>query len=383
MKLKLIERVGPKTDKGNLLINGDNLGALNQIKEHLVGKIDVIYIDPPYNTGKKMGKYSDSFKSHDAWVGFMRPRIVLAKEFMADHAMIFISIGEQEEAHLKLLCNEIFGEDNKVSSITWQCKHTVANDKNGISSQTEYILVYAKNIKNIKLNNDPLREEYVKAMYKNIDNDPEGPWRGGVQLYKKKNTKTYTVTSPTGKKWTLPWNYSEDQWYETLEKNKLIYWGKDGNSCPVKKVYLKNTKGINIKNLWLGSEVGYTEDGGNTLENMFESRNSFLYPKPVSLMKRILQIATNKDSLIMDFFAGSGTMGHAGLEFNQSDGGNRRFILITNDEDSICSEVTFPRLKKVIEGYSGKDEVMHEPIAASLVYFGLDSSSDDAAGSIA
>ena len=231
--------------------------------------------------------------------------------------------------------------------------------------------MYAKNIKNIKINYDPLREEYVKSVYKNVDDDPRGAWRLGVQLYKKKNKRSYKVTSPTGKEWIMPWNYSEESWHNNLEKNNLIYWGKDGNACPVKKVFLKDTKGIAIKNLWTGEEVGYSADGGDLLENMFGDRNVFLYPKPVSLMKRIVQIASQSNSLIMDFFAGSATLGQAILEYNRDvKDSNRSFILITNNENNICNNVSFPRLKKVISGYTGKkDKVEFIPANGSLYYY--------------
>lgn len=365
--IELVSEIGSGTKHS--LYNGDNLAVMTEIKASLLGKVDLQYIDPPYNTGKKMGKYNDNYSSHKEWADFMKPRLDLSKDCMSGSGTIWISIGEDEEAHLKILCNDIFGEKNKVASIIWQSKYTVSNDKSGISTQTEYILVYAKDIKKIKLNNDPLREEYVKTMYKNIDNDPEGPWRGGVQLYKKKNPHSYTVVSPTGKEWTMPWNYSEAQWYDELVAKKLIYWGKDGDKCPVKKVYLKNTKGIAVKNLWLGDEVGYTADGGNTLENMFGDRNEFLYPKPVSLMKRILQVASQPDSTVMDFFAGSGTMGQAVLEYNHDDGGTRKSILITNNENNICDGVSFPRLQKVIEGYTGEDKKDYLATGGKLSYY--------------
>lgn len=367
-KLNLISEIGTSKNP-HLLINGDNIDALNAIKDEYTGLVDLIYIDPPYNTGKKMGKYTDNYHSHQEWLDMMGPRLKLAKTFLAESGTIWISIGEQEEAYLKILCNEIFGEQNKVASITWQSKYTVANDKAGISTQTEYILVYAKNIKEIVINNDPLRKEYVEDMYKNPDNDLRGLWRGGVQLYKKKNRHSYTVQSPTGKKWTMPWNYSEEQWYNVLEKEKLIYWGKDGNSCPVKKVFLKDTKGIIPNNLWLGKDVGYTAEGGELLEKMFGDRNKFLYPKPVSLMRRILRVAAQPKSVVMDFFAGSATFGQAVLEHNKENGSDIRFILITNDENKICDNVSFPRLQKVIEGYTDIDKVKHEPTNGNLRYY--------------
>jgi adenine-specific DNA-methyltransferase len=365
--LKLKSKIGSKKD--NLLINGDNLSVMNEIKSDFAEKVNLIYIDVPYNTGKRMGKYKDNFQSHSNWIDFIRPRLAVAKDMMAANGIIAISVGEKEEAYLKILCNEIFGERNKISSIIWQSKYTVANDKVGISTQTEYILMYAKNIKHAKINNDPLRPEYVAAVYKNPDNDPRGLWRGGIQLFKKKNKHSYSIVSPNGKEWIKPWNYSRSQWTDVLEKNNLIYWGKDGNSCPVKKVFLKDAKGTPIKNLWLGQEVGYTADGGNVVENILGDRNDFLYPKPVKLMRRILQIASQPDSLIMDFFAGSGTMGQAVLESNKETGCKRKFILITNNENNICDNVAFPRLQKVIVGYTGKDGKEYVGTGGNLFYY--------------
>ena len=156
-----------------------------------------------------------------------------------------------------------------------------------------------------------------------------------------------------------------------LVKEDLLYWGKDGNSCPVKKVFLKDTEGIGIKNLWLGSEVGYSADGGNTLELMFGDRNIFLYPKPVKLMKRILQIAAKKDSIVLDFFAGSGTFGHAVLEFNKEHNFNIQCILVTNNENNLCVNTTLPRLEKVINGYTTNKGEIVDATGGKLLYYEL------------
>jgi adenine-specific DNA-methyltransferase len=330
----------------HILVNSDNLHFFEKFKEEYENKIDVISIDPPYNTGKKMGKYKDNFGSITNWLEFLKPRLEYAKLFMSDNGLIFININDKNSPYLRILCDEIFGIDNFVSTIIWQNKYTVSNDNDGITTQTENILVYAKNIKKIKFNKDQLNDEYVKKTYKDWDGDSRGPWRKGVQLWKKKTTKTYTVTSPTGKQWTKGWNYSESQWENELVKNNLIYWGDDGNSCPTKKVFLKDSKGVNIKNLWLGNEVGYTQDGTKDLENDLCIEASFLYPKPIKLMKRILEISTNDDSVVMDFFAGSGTLGRAVQEYNQEKSKNIKFILITNNENNICEEITLNRISK-------------------------------------
>lgn len=336
----------------NILVNSDNLTFMNELGHEYENKVKVISIDPPYNTGKQMGKYNDNFGSIENWVSFLRPRIEYSKKLLTDDGLIFINIDTINSPYLRILCDEIFGIENLVSNIVWQKKYTVSNDNKNITTQTENILVYAKSIKKIKINNDPLRGDYVNKTYKNWDDDSRGPWRKGVQLWKKKNTKTYEVTSPTGKKWVKGWNYSEENWYDILVKNDLIYWGEDGNSCPTKKVFLKDTKGVGIKNLWLGEDVGYTQNGTKDLEDDIHVEAEFLYPKPIKLLKRILKISTNENDLVMDFFAGSGTLGRAVQEYNKDSGKNIKFILVTNNENNICENITYKRLSK----FSTEDE---------------------------
>jgi adenine-specific DNA-methyltransferase len=332
----------------NYLFNCDNLVFLKKYENELNKRINIISIDPPYNTGKKMGKYNDSFSSIEEWINFLKPRLEISKNILTDNGLIFININEKNSPYLRILCDNIFGINNHVSTIIWQNKYTVSNDKKGITCQTENILVYAKYIKKININSDNLDLSYVNKTYKNWDNDPRGPWRKGVQLWKKKNKYEYTITSPTGIKWTKKWNYSELEWYNTLIKNNLIYWGKDGNSCPTKKVFLENTKGKGIRNLWIGQDVGYTQDGTKDLENILNIEASFLYPKPIKLIKRIIQISTSDNAIIMDFFAGSGTLGQAVLEYNREYNKNNKFILVTNNENNICEEITLNRLNKII-----------------------------------
>ena len=345
----------------NYLIKSDNIDALDVLKERFSNAVDVVYIDPPYNTGKRMGKYNDSFGSHKEWTDFMRPRLEKSLPLLKKSCMVFISIGVHELAYLKILCDEVFGERNFISIITWQNKHTTQNDKSGLANQTEYILVYCKDIKHIDTNKDPQRQEYLKKTYKNIDNDPRGPWRGGVTLFKEKNPKSseVAVTSPSGIEWVRPWNYNKEGW-KRLENDKLIYWGEKNDKCPVKKVFLHHViqAGRTPVNLWLGRnpedkarEVGFTSDGKKDLSKITGSTKDFMYPKPVRLIKRVLALASKRDSLVLDYFAGSGTTAQAVLEVNVEDGGNRRFILITNNEQNICDEVTCPRIQKVIEGY--------------------------------
>jgi len=330
----------------NYLFNADNLVFLNEYIDQLEWKIDIISIDPPYNTWKKMWKYKDSFWSISEWQNFLHPRLLLAKKYLSENWVILININDINSPYLRILCDDIFWIKNFISTIVWQNKYTVSNDKHWITTQTENILVYAKNKSKLVINNDPLRDEYVNKTYKNWDNDSRWLWRKGVQLWKKKTTKTYTVTSSTWKQWTKWWNYSETEWYNELVKKDLLYWWDDWNSCPTKKVFLKNTKGVGVKNLWLGEEVWYTQDWTKDLENAIKIEASFLYPKPVKLIQRILKIVWQKNSIIMDFFAGSWTVWESVIKYNENNNTNMKFILVTNNENNICSDITLKRVSK-------------------------------------
>lgn len=350
-------------DTENMLIIGDNLDALKIMQESYLGKIEMIYIDPPYNTGHDF-VYKDDFKRrkinsypanntndkltsednmienskargryHSDWLNMMYPRLKIARNLLKDGGVIFISIDDNEQANLKKLCDEIFGEENLISNMIWQNKYTIANDKvNGLTTQTEHILCYTKsNAENVIFTRLPLREEYVKANYSNPDNDPNGPYMT-VQMFKFKNPYSYDVISPTGKVWNRPWNFTEES-FKKLDKEGAVYWGNDGNSLPRKKVYLKDTKGIGRRNLLLGEDVGYTADSSKELRQIFTEGNVFEYTKPTSLIKYLIEMIPSKEGLFLDFFAGSGTTGQAVEEQNADDGGQRRFILSQIDSE--------------------------------------------------
>ena len=333
----------------NYLINSDNLLALKQMMPDIKGKVDSIYIDPPYNTGKRMGKYNDNFGSTKNYIDFLRPRIILGKETLVEGGCMFVSIGERMQAHMKIMLEEIFGAKNHVATIIWVNKYTIANDKKGMTGKNEYIYVFTNNYKAISINRDPLRPEYVSKVYKNPDNDPRGLWRGGVQMHKEKNPEScrFEVVSPTGKVWSKKWNFTKSSW-DALAAAGRIYWGVNGDAQPMKKVYLKETKGLGIHNIWDGEDFGYTSDGTSDLKKILNIEFSgFLYPKPISLIKRIIQITMPKDrdGLLLDFFAGSGSTAQALEEWNKEEGANHNFILVTNNEDNICESITKPRIE--------------------------------------
>ncbi|MDR0912914.1 MAG: site-specific DNA-methyltransferase [Methanobrevibacter sp.] len=239
--------------------------------------------------------------------------------------------------------DELFGRDNFIAQFIWQDKYTTTNDKQGISSQTDYILCYEKKIEGFLPNKLPLREEYVKKTYRNDDNDGKGKYRL-VQMYKKKNPKSYEVVSPTGKTWNLPWNFTKEN-FEQMDKENKIYWGKKGDAQPQKKVYLSESTGINPINLLLGNDVGFSQNGGNEIEKLFKNRNTFAYPKPEGLLKRIIEISTNENDLILDFCLGSGTTAAVPHKMNRQHIGIEQMDYIEN--------VSVERLKKVISGEQG------------------------------
>lgn len=357
-KNEMLSFVSDKNALTHKLIIGDNYDALLNLLITHKGTIDVIYIDPPYgkdDVGKCASTNYSNAISRDSLLSMLYTRMPLAKDLLSDNGVVFCSIDERNMAYVKCLFDEIFGEAQFVSDIIWQSKYTISNDKkNGMTTQTEHILCYAKNIENLYFNPAELREEYVKKSYRYDDNDGKGLYRT-VQLYKKKNPKSFTVVSPKGKEWTMPWNYTPET-FAQLEKEGKVYWGKDGDLCPQKKVYLSDSEGMGNRNLWLGADVGYQLAGGDMIESIFNDRNVFAYPKPVSLIVEILKMASKKDSIVLDFFAGSGTTGQAVLEMNKKDNGTRKFIVCTNNEitshnpNGIAYDATSKRLKRIMTG---------------------------------
>ena len=331
----------------NLIIRGDNLDVLKILRQSYYGKIKMIYIDPPYNTQNDEFIYADNFqqsiedliehlgleektlnyisnmygtRTHSGWLAFMYPRLKLARDLLTNDGVMFISIDDNEQANLKIMCDEIFGEENFVANFIWQDKYTTTNDKQGVSSQIDYVLCYAKSTEGFIPNKLPLREDYIKKTYRYNDNDSKGRYMT-VQMYKKKGNYPYEIKSPTGKKWNKPWNFKKET-MEAMIKDNKIFWGKDGDAVPRKKVYLSESKGINpINLLLLGKTVGFSEDGGKSIEKLFGDRNIFLYPKPPSLITHLSKISSNENDIILDFFAGSGTTAQAVMELNKKEGG--------------------------------------------------------------
>ena len=345
----------------NLFIEGDNLEVLKLLYKPYFGRIKMIYIDPLYNTGKEF-VYPDNYKSpmatylrltgqedgngnlltnnaetsgryHSAWLSMMYPRLFTARQLLRDDGLIFVSIDDHEVHNLRLIMNEIFGEENFVSNIIWQKKYTRSNDAKWFSNNHDYILVFARNKEQLKVNLLPRTDAQI-ATYSNPDNDPKGAWKStpihaksgrGNQSFEYKFKNGIVWSPPPG---TFP-RYSRQTLAE-LDKNDEIWFGKNGKSTPRRKSYLSEVKsGVTPVTIWLNDEVGNTHEANNELKALLGG-GIFDNPKPTDLIKRILQLSTSpsEGDIVLDFFAGSCTTADAVLDLNQEDEGNRRFICV-------------------------------------------------------
>lgn len=364
----------------NVLIQGDNYHALSVLQYTHKNKVDIIYIDPPYNTGNgETFKYndkiinSDDTYKHSKWLSFMKKRLALAKKLLKNSGVIFISIDDHEYAQLKLLCNEIFDETNYVATVVWQKKYVAANDAKGISTTHEYLLVYARNKSCWRPGLLKRTQQQLEA-FQNTDSDPRGSWRPSDLSARTYNPKSdYVITGPTGKKFSPPpsrsWTINKQRFKELLDDHRITF-GKNNTGRPMLKKFLTDVRpGITPDSWWSHDKAGDNKTARYEIKDLFPN-NIFSTPKPTKLIKLVIQTAgANKDAVILDFFAGSGTTGHAVLELNRDDGGSRSFILCTNNEGKICTNVCHPRLKKVINGYVSSKNKKIAGLGGNLAYF--------------
>ncbi len=345
----------------HILIEGDNLHALTALSFTHEGLIDVMYFDPPYNTGNKDFKYNDSYVDkedsyrHSKWLSFMQKRLLIAKRLLSDKGVIFISIDDNEQAQLKLLCDEIFSESNFIDNIIWEKNYAPKNDAKFFSASHDFIVVYHKG--NWVRRLLPRSNEQI-ARYKNIDNDIRGVWQSDnmtVKTYSK--SYDYPILTPTGRE---VWPSNGRCWFTSKERmdnlilDNRIWFGPDGNNTPRLKRFLNDTQDGSVPmTIWKKEDVGHNQDAKREIkEYLHDTKNPFETPKPTKLIRRILELQDCKNIVILDCFAGSGTTLHATMQLNAEDGGNRQCILVTNNENKICEEVTYERNRRVIQGYT-------------------------------
>ena len=348
-------------DSENLYIEGDNLEVLKLLQETYLGKVKMIYIDPPYNTGNDF-VYEDDFaqsteeymansgqfdeegnrlvknldsngRFHTDWLNMIYPRLKIAKNLLSDDGVIFISIDDNEVDNLKKICNEVFGEENFVAQLIWQRAFSPKNDAKYISNSHDYILMYAKYIDKFKIGRLPRTEE-ANARYSNPDNDPRGVWTSSDMSVKTYNAEyDYPITTPSGKIIEPPsgrcWRTSKEAFEKLVSENR-VYFGADGSNTPRIKRFLSELKydGMAPTSILLHKDVGHSQEGSQEVTKLLNA-GVFDGPKPVRLLNRLLTLAnTDKDSIILDFFSGSATTAHAVMQLNAEDGGNRKFIMV-------------------------------------------------------
>lgn len=344
---------------GNLLIKGDNLDALKLLRQSYFGQVKLIYIDPPYNTKSDEFIYRDDFtarqtdilaqlgysadnveyiqniygaRTHSGWLSFMYPRLLLAKDLLRDDGVIFISIDDNEQAQLKLLCDEVFGQDNFVANVIWHKRYAASNDSKDIPSMHDYVLVYQKT--NEFLRNLLPRTEKQDSLYKYDDDDGKGKWRpDNLSVKTVSSAYLYPVTNPnTGEVYSPPkgrcWLTSATKMQEWIAEGR-VYFGQNGQGAPQLKRYLNEVQqGIVPTTYWGYDEVGHTDSARKDLKSVFDGVAPFDNPKPVGVIQKSLLVGATKDAIVLDFFAGSGTTGEAVMRLNAEDGGQRQFILV-------------------------------------------------------
>ncbi len=341
------------SDNNNILIEGDNYYALLALNYTHKEKIKLIYIDPPYNRGSEDNlNYCDNYR-HGSWLSIMKERLILSHELLTEDGCIFISIDDNELFNLKLLCDEVFGESNFIANITWKSFHTVKNDAKNISKNTDFILVYQKNKAEYP---KVLKNEYFDKSdkYNKDDKNGKGPYKLDpltAKSGKESNRMPYEFNN--GVTWQPPdgryWGFSTKTLKKLEEDDEIIF--NSQNNPSVKRYLVRVQEGKKSSTLWDGKDVGYNITADAEIKKLFGGKKAFKNPKPLKLIKKIISIASNDGDIILDYFAGSGTTGHAVLEINKECMGNRQFILCTNNERQICTNVTFPRIKKAIKGY--------------------------------
>lgn len=376
----------------NMYIEGDNLDVLKVLRETYLGKVKMIYIDPPYNTGNDF-VYNDGFsvsnneeeernglydeegnrtlqnyernsssngRFHTDWLNMIYPRLKVARDLMTDDGVIFISIDDYEVENLRKIADEIWGERNFIAQIVWERSYAPINMVKHFSKSHDYILCYAKNIDFAICNGLP-RPDSTNSKYSNPDNDPRGLWRtDNLSVGPVVESKVYEIITPSGRKCLPPkgrcWLYTKDRYEEMIADNR-IWFGENGDNVPAPKRFLSEVKqGLTPMTIWKYSDVGHTQDSMRELRELFGGEKVFDYSKPVKLMTQITQLYTSTGSIVLDFFSGSATTAHAVMKLNAEDGGNRKFIMVQ------LPELTDEKSEAYKAGYKNICEIGKERI---------------------
>ena len=349
----------------NLFIEGDNLDVLKLLRKNYSGKIKLIYIDPPYNTGKNF-VYRDNFIN---WLSMIYPRLVLARDLLAKDGAIFISIDDGEHSNLKSLCDEVFGGQNFVANIIWQRSYAPVNLNKYFSTNHDFILCFAKDKKYWGTNSMSRTAENI-AKYTNPDNDPRGRWVGGsLSVGPRNDDNVYPIKAPSGRIIYPPdsrcWRLTEERFQELLDDNRISF-GKDGDKRPRRKCFFNEiTRGVVPLTVWPFKEVGHSTGAAMYLKSMFGGKIIFDYSKPVKLLEKIVHVGSSGDDIVLDFFAGSGTTAEATVRLNAKDGGNRKYIMVqipdkcAHDSEAFregfsnIAEISKERIRRAVEAISG------------------------------
>lgn len=370
----------------NFLLEGDNLHSLRLLEKTHKGRIDVIYIDPPYNTGNKDFVYDDKYVDavdgfrHSKWISFIGERLRIAIDLLSEQGCILISINDLEYAQLKLLCDDIIGEEKYIGTLIWKSRQNKDNRNiTGVSVDHEYVLAYAKEIDKRNFKGGDRQVE----RYSNPDNDPRGPWTSGNMVGiatedQRPNLHYDFIDHRTGINYGKPsmgWRYDRNTMRRLVDEDRIIF-PDTPNGRPRRKVFLSDVKEVRPGfSSIIGANI-YTRNGTADVVSVFGKR-VFDFPKPVELIKQLLNQTTTTESIVLDFFAGSGTTAQAVMELNAEDGGNRSFIVCTNNEGGICQEITFSRIKTVITGKRVDGSSYSDGLPANLKYYHTDFVSKD------
>ncbi|AMB94172.1 site-specific DNA-methyltransferase [Aerococcus sanguinicola] len=403
---------------GNLYIEGDNLEVLKLLQKSYNSKVKVIYIDPPYNTGKDF-VYKDDFREgvenyleqtgqvdsdgnllstnsesngrfHTDWLNMMYPRLRLARNLLAEDGVIFISIDDGEVANLKKVCSEIFGEKNFLAQVIWERAYAPVNLKKNFSESHDFILVYGKNTDGLESNGIARSDRQIDS-YINPDNDPRG-------IYKPDNftvgpaveKNIYEITTPSGRVVLPPngysWRFSKERFNELLSDNR-VWFGKDGNNVPAYKRFLSEVKsGVTPMTIWKYDDVGHSQSATKYLRNLMDGKAYFDYPKPVDLIKRCIELYSEPDSIVLDFFAGSATTAEAVMKKNAEDSGSRKYIMVqlpeVLEESSTAykdgyrnlTDIAVERIRRAGDKIIDENPELADTLDIGFKYFQLDKS---------